>query len=329
MKIVFLGLDESEKAIIKKAFPVAQIVDGIPDIKNRSKVEVLSVFINNPLSKNELLLFPSLRYIVTRSAGCDHIDLDSCKKRRIAVYNIPDYGTETVAEYTILLMLAALRKFKACEGSLMKKINMTPRELEGKEANGKVLGVVGTGRIGISVIRIAKALGMKIIAYDKRGNPELKKSGVRFVSLQELIKTADVITLHLPLTKETYHTIGQKEIMKMKMGAIIINTARGGLIDVVALANAINTGQVGGAALDVIEAEELITHENDVLTKDIGNVKIKQAFIGNLLLQKDNVIIMPHMAYDTEEALARIIEKTMVTIKELENGKTGLYNRIM
>ncbi|MDO8554168.1 MAG: NAD(P)-dependent oxidoreductase [Candidatus Micrarchaeota archaeon] len=326
MKIAFVGIEDV--AGMRKTFPSAQFVKDISKLNNRNKIELLSVFIDCPIGKKELQQFPSLKYVVTRSAGYDHIDLKECKKRNISVYNVPDYGTETVAEYTILLMLAALRKFKACEDSLRSKAEIKPTELQGKEAFGKILGVVGTGRIGANVIKIANAFGMKIIAYDKFGNPELKKLGVKFVDFQELIKTSDVITLHLPLTKETYHMISEKELAKMKNGVIIINTARGGLIDIVALANAVNSGKVGGAALDVIEAEEIMTKENDVLTKNIDSSKIKQAFVGNILLQNENVIIMPHMAYNTEEALEKILEKTIITIKKLEKGKCELYNKV-
>lgn len=331
MNISFIGIDKSEKDELKKKFPNAQFVEEINDIQNKNKVDALSTFIHTRISKKELENLPALKYIITQSTGYDHIDIAACKKRDIKVYNIPDYGTESVAEYTMLLMLALLRKFKPSEAILQHNINIENIErLRGNELNGKILGIAGAGRIGAYVIRIAHAFGMRIIVYNKSAIPELgKKYNVEFVSFDNLLKESDIISLHLPLTKDTYHIIDKKAISKIKKGAFIINTARGGLIDIVALADAIEKNRIAGAALDVIEAEELIAHENDILKKEISAESVKQAFIGNMLLQKDNVIITSHVAYNTEEATRRITEKTIATIKELEKGKTDLYNRII
>jgi len=331
MNVSFIGIDTSEKNELKKHFPTAQFADEIKDIRNKNKVELLSTFIHTKISKKELEELSSLKYIITQSTGYDHIDIAACKKKGMGVYNIPDYGTESVAEYTILLILALLRKLKPSESILQRNINIENIEiLRGNELNSKVLGVVGAGRIGAYVIKIAHAFGMKIIAYNRSVIPELVKNyGVKFVSFEQLLKEADIISLHLPLISDTYHIIDKKAISKMKKGTYIVNTARGGLVDIVALAGALETKHIAGAALDVIEAEDLITHENDIIKKEVSADKIKQAFIGNMLLQKDNVIITPHVAYNTEEATRRITEKTIITIKELEKGKTGLYNRVI
>ncbi|MBI2079679.1 hydroxyacid dehydrogenase, partial [Candidatus Micrarchaeota archaeon] len=270
-----------------------------------------------------------LKYIVTQSTGYDHIDIETCRTKGVRVYNIPDYGTESVAEFTVLLMLALLRKFKMCENSLREHIDIGSTDLKGNEAGGKILGVIGTGRVGSHVIKIAHVLGMRIIAYNRSEIRELvAKYGVKFVRLSDLFKQSDVIILQLPLTEESYHIIDKKAISKMKKGVYIVNTARGGLVDTVALAEAIET-HVAGAALDVVEAEDLIAHESDVLKEKVNAEKIRRAFIGNMLLQRDNVIITPHVAYNTEEALRRITEKTITTIKELDNGKTDLYNLVV
>ncbi|MEM3071405.1 MAG: NAD(P)-dependent oxidoreductase, partial [Candidatus Anstonellales archaeon] len=307
----------------------ATFADTIQKLKGKKEVSLLSIFVNTVISKNELSLFPNLRYIITQSTGFDHIDIRECKRRGIRVYNIPDYGTQTVAEYSIFLMMALLRKFRKCESVLRTQVSVTHSELRGKDAYGKTLGVIGCGRIGSQVVRIAHGLGMKVLVHSHRRDSELEqKYGAKFVSFYTLIKSADIISLHLPLTRETKHIINKKTISKMKKGAIIINTARGGLVDVVALAEELQRGKLGGAALDVIESEDLIAHENDILTKKVGIDTIKRAFIGNMLLEFENVILTPHIAYNTEDAIRRIVEKTLWTINEIERGNEELYNLV-
>lgn len=326
MIVTFVGLEEQEKQKTRKIFPDAKNAENIAGADRNS--ELLSVFINDRLSKKELGSFKKLKFVVTRSTGYDHMDIKECRKRGIVVYNVPDYGTETVAEYTMLLILALLRKLKKSESILSSNAKINPKQLQGNEASGKTLGVLGTGRIGIRIIALAKAFGMEIVAYDKFPNPRLSEHKVKRSKLEDVIKKSDIVTLHLPLTDETRHIIDKKSISKMKHGVLIINTARGGLIDIEALAAGLDSGKIGGAAMDVIEAEDLIIKENDVLQKPMENKKIRQAFIGNMLLQRDNVIITPHIAYNTEEAMARILKTTVETIKELEKGNAKLSNKV-
>ncbi len=328
--VAFVGLEhETDIPFLKKSVPSAAFADTIGKIPNRRKTGILSIFLNTPIGKKELGLLPSLKYIITQCTGFDHIDLKECKKRGVTVYNVPDYGTQTVAEYSIFLMMALLRNFRKCEPILRTQISVNHDELRGKDSYGKTIGVVGAGRIGAHVVQIAHGIGMNILVYNHHRIPELEeKYGVSFVSMDELLKKSDVISLHLPLTKETNHIIGKKAIGKMKKGAILVNTARGGLVDIVALAEGLQSGKLGGAALDVVESEDLMAHENDILVKKMGLEKIKRAFIGNMLLEMENAIVTPHIAYNTEDALRRIAEKTVWTIKELEKGKEKLYNLV-
>lgn len=198
---------------------------------------------------------PRLGLVTTRSTGFDHIDLQACRERGIAVCTVPDYGSATVAEHAFALLLALSRRIPEAQ-SRARRGSFSYRGLTGFDLEGKVLGVVGCGRIGQHVMRIAGGFGMQRLAFDPSPQPGLDISlGIQFVPLPELLRRSDVVSLHGPLTSDTHHLFDDDAFAQMKPGAVLINTARGDLVDSRALERAFDRGIVSAAGLDVLEEE--------------------------------------------------------------------------
>ena len=337
-KIVFLDVEpweeEKLKEYVKEEGIEAEVVFDSRsaneiDLETVKDATVLSVFIHSKLDREILERLDKLKFVVTRSTGFDHIDLDYCKQRGIVVCNIPDYGDNTVAEFTMLLILALVRKFNRVSRAIKKDVRIDPKQLRGNDLFGKTIGIVGAGRIGSYVAKLAHGFGMKILYYDIRKNETIESNyGAKKVELEELLKNSDIITLHLPLTKETRHIINSENIKLVKKGAFFVNTARGELVETKALVEALSNGVLSGVALDVIEGEKILKKEVDVIRKEPSYDELLSAFTGHVLLKFDNVILTPHIAYNTWEALERIVQKTVKTIKEYLNGNVELYNRV-
>ncbi|MBI2104696.1 MAG: hydroxyacid dehydrogenase [Candidatus Omnitrophica bacterium] len=276
--------------------------------------EILSVFIYSTLTASLLRRLPRARFIATRSTGFDHIDLAACRKRRIAVSNIPSYGENTVAEHTFALILALSRNIHKAYVKTIKG-DFSLEGLQGFDLKGKTLGVVGGGHIGLHVIKMAKGFGMEVLVHDVRRNVFLSEVlDFRYVPLEALLRRSDIISLHLPHLPSTHHLMDRAAFRLMKRGALLINTARGGLIDTDALVWALDEGIVGGAGLDVLEGEELVKEERQLLSKDFPKEKLATALRNHILLHRENVVITPHIAFDSREALQRILETTVQNI---------------
>ena len=235
-----------------------------------------------------------LRVIGRAGTGLDNIDLKTAKERGVVVINTPEALVNSVAELVIGLMIAVSRKI-ALADKLVRAGEWPKHRLMGQELKGKTLGIVGFGRIGRRVAEMALTIGMEILAYDVIEIPRevLEKLRTRLVPLEELLANSDYITLHVPLTEETYHMIGEKELRMMKKNAIIINTSRGAVIDTEALYKALKEGWIAGAALDVFEQEplprdsRLIELDNVVLTPHIGAQTVEaQELAGTLLAER-------------------------------------------
>lgn len=282
--------------------------------------EIISVFTHSEtLSNKKLDLFPNLKLIATRSTGFNHIDLDYCKKRGIEVVNVPRYGEVTVAEFAFGLMLNLARKIICAEHD-MKHNRVDVSNYMGFDLSGKTIGVVGTGSIGQHMIKIAQGFGMNVIAYDLYPKPELKKLYAK--NLDSLFKKSDIISLHVPSTPENIHLLDEKAFAKMKRGVIIINTARGDLIDTQALYQALRDGQVGGAGLDVLENEDFLVHDEIMTSTRLKDNEFLLDSAMNLkLMQFDNVIATPHIAFNTKDAIDRINDTTFDNIKNFLKGK--------
>jgi D-lactate dehydrogenase len=287
-----------------------------------SNAEIASPFVNSRLDASALSQFPKLKMIATRSTGYDHIDLNYCASHGITVSNVPDYGDSTVAEHVFALLLAVARKLvEATERT--RRGWFTQTGLRGFELRDAVMGVVGTGRIGLRVIEIARGFGMNVLAYDLRPD-EAAASRLNFTyaSFDELLSNSDVVTLHVPATSGSVRLLSDREFSRMKPGAILINTARGHIVDVEALVRALADGKLRGAGLDVLPQEPLIREEAAIFhQKTVRDAEDFKALVANhVLLRFPNVICTPHNAYNTEAALERIIATTLANIEAFARG---------
>lgn len=250
-------------------------------------------------------------YISTRSAGYNHIDVDFAKSVGITVGNVM-YSPDSVADYTLMLMLMAVRNAKAI---ILRADSHDFRLLDqrGKELRDMTIGVIGTGRIGTAVMDRLRGFGCDVLAYDLRSKASIDFAD--YVPLDELLRRSDIVTLHTPLSADTRHLLNRQRIEQMKPGAFIINTGRGPLLDTEALISALQSGKLGGAALDVLEEEEGVFYA-DYRDKPITSNLLSR------LQELPNVVITPHTAYYTEHALRDMIENTMLNCRKFEEGET-------
>jgi D-lactate dehydrogenase len=273
--------------------------------------EVVSVFIYSRLDKGTLQRLDSVKLVATRSTGFDHIDLTTCRARGVTVANVPRYGENTVAEHTFGLILAVSRRIHKAY-LRTSRFDFRLEGLRGFDLKGKTLGVVGAGSIGLHVIRIAGGFGMRVLAYDPDEQQLLAEVlDFEYAPLERVLREADVLSLHAPLVPATRHMINRENIRLMKRGAILVNTARGGLIDTRALVMALDEGILAGAGLDVIEGEELIREEAQLLQGGMTGEHVQTLLHDYNLLRRDNVVITPHIGFYSEEAQRRILDTTV------------------
>ena len=292
------------------------------DVQAVNDAEIVSVFIYSTVNKDVLEKLPRLRMIATRSTGYDHIDIEQCKKRGITVSNVPYYGENTVAEHAFGLVLSLSRKiYKAVLRT--SRLDFSLESLKGFDLKNRTIGVVGAGRIGLHVVRIAKGFGMDVLVYDVRQEQLLAEVlGFTYVSFEELLQRSDVISLHVPLNKATYHLINRDNIHLIKKGAVLVNTARGSIVDTEALLSALDQGILSGAGLDVFEGEESIKEETALLAQAMPRDKMREIILSYALLHRENVVITPHIAFYSEEALHRIMETTEANILGFLKGES-------
>ncbi|MDB5570416.1 MAG: hydroxyacid dehydrogenase [Hyphomicrobiales bacterium] len=285
-------------------------------------VEIACPFVHSRLSGAVLQQMPRLRLVATRSTGTDHIDLEACRARGVTVCNVPNYGDNTVAEHTFALMLAvAHRLIEAVEST--RRGDFASTGLRGFDLYGRRLGVIGAGRIGRRVIGIAKGFGMDVLAFDAQPDPRFAaQAGFRYVALNELLAQSDVVTLHVPATKATAGLIGARELALMKPDAVLINTARGDVVDVTALVRALQEKRLRGAGLDVLPQEPLLRDEAEIFrNEDATRPDLKSLLASHVLLQMPNVVVTPHNAFNTQDAVQRIIATTMENIEAFADGR--------
>ena len=253
-----------------------------------------------------------VKYVTTRTIGYDHIDVKAARELGMTVANAP-YGPCGVADYTVMLILMTIRKMKR----IIERTNIQDYSLagiQGRELKDLTVGVIGTGRIGRTVLKDLSGFGCRLLAYDLFENEEVKNSGVPYVTLEEMWRQADVITLHTPLTDDNYHMINSEAISKMKDGVMIINTARGGLIDSAALISGIESGKIGGAGLDVVENEfglYYYDHKSDILNN--RELAVLRGF--------PNVTVSHHMAFYTDDCVDTVVRDSLLGCKYFVEGK--------
>lgn len=327
-KIAFFGVKSWERPIIEKeiinldVYGVGLFEGELQDnIELAKKYEIVSVFIYSKMDKEVLDKLPDLKMIATRSTGVDHIDTEECKKRKITVMGVPTYGSDTVAEYTFGLILAVAKNIVEAHQAV-EEDEFSPEGLTGIDLFGKTLGIVGLGKIGANVAKMARGFGMKIVAVEKTPEAKIvKKYRVKIVDLETLLKESDVVTLHVPAVKETYHLINRDNIKLMKQGSILVNTSRGAVVETSALIWALNKNILRGVGLDVVEEEDKVESLSMVMSQRPTKSDLQDVLSYHMLRDRDDVVFTPHNAFNTEEAIGRIIKTTVENIKNFKYYK--------
>jgi D-lactate dehydrogenase len=272
-------------------------------------------FVNDDLSATvlESLACGGTRFLALRSAGFNHVDLAAADRLGIAVARVPSYSPHAVAEHTIALILTLGRKIHRAHMRVHEG-NFALEGLLGFELHGRTVGLVGTGKIGSVVAAILRGFGSDVVGADPVRNPQFVEAGGRYVSLDDLVAGADVISLHCPLLPETRHLIDAPTLARMRRGAMLVNTGRGALVDTIATIEALKTGHLGTFALDVYE------EEGDLFFEDLSGQVIQDDVFARLLTMP-NVLVTGHQGFFTEEALHDIAATTIANLDAFENGE--------
>lgn len=287
-----------------------------------SDAEVVSGFIYSSFGDHVIEQLSNLKLVATRSTGFDHIPIDLCRERGIAVCNVPTYGSNTVAEHVFGLLLTISHKLEEAIDRT-RKGDFSPKGLQGFDLQGKTMGIVGTGSIGRDAIRIAKGFGMDVLAFDVAPDEEAAlRLDFRYVALDELLANSDIVSLHVPANEKTRHLISRAEFEKMKDGAVLINTARGDVVDTQALVRALSEQKLSAAGLDVLPEEPVIREEAELLRSIYEQRHDLNTLLANhVLVHMRNVVVTPHSAFNTREAVQRILDTTVENIQAFAKGE--------
>ena len=339
MKIVFVETEDDEQPFFVDSLDGHEVsfVDTLEEVP--VDAEIVSVFVNSRVDGAFFRRRPEVVLVTSRSSSTDHLDFVAAKKRGVTLVNVPDYGAATVAEHTFALILGVVRKLRDCLASGRGK--GSSERLRGIELHGKTIGVVGTGRVGLQVIRIAHGFAMKPVAYDMSPRHQMAQMlEFEYVTLERLLKISDIITLHIPLNAKTRHVLNARRIAKCKHGFILINTARGALVDIEALIAGLESGQVGGVGLDVLEDEKAFNADSakllgaqivqriQAVATPGGDPERREERLRELqglmrnrrLLAHPNVFFTPHVGFNSVEAIERINIGTVENIQKFIAG---------
>ena len=305
-RIAFLEVDLEDQQLVRERFPDAMITEAALNtsglIEKYKDVEVISCFTNSDFRQEVIEKLPNLQLVCTRSVGYDHINIAACRERGIIVCNVPDYGSHIIAEHVFALLLSTLRHVHEGE-KRVESGTFDYHGLRGIALRGKTIGIIGTGKIGRMVAEIAHGFGMNILVADQCRTLEIvEKLGVHYVSLNQLLSQSDIVTLHVPGTKETDHMINDAAFERMKDGAILVNTARGSLIDSHALLGALNSGKVAHALLDVLEHEQNFEENKD-------------------LIRHPHVVTTPHVGFYADDSMRNMYVDSFQSIEQWMQGR--------
>jgi D-lactate dehydrogenase len=341
VKICFVETEGEEREYFRAHLGGDHALEFVDTLDEAQEdVEALSVFVHSKVSPEFMAAHPRLRLVVTRSTGYDHIAVPEARARGITVCRVPNYGENTVAEHSFALLLALSRRLRESLASYSAR-HFSYQALRGFDLMGKTFGIVGTGRIGLHAARIARGFQMEVLAYDVKTQPLVAATlDFQYVPFEELLHRSDVISLYIPLMPQTCHIINRDTLALCKPGVVIINTARGGLIDSAALLEAMESGHVRGAGLDVLEDERVLEQDSTrIIGQEIvSNVQQSDARdeeprlsnerleeLGNLvrdsrLIARPDVIFTPHSAFNSAEAVDRIDAQTVRAIVQYVAG---------
>jgi D-lactate dehydrogenase len=341
MKIYFVEVESSERRFFESQLADHELnfVSGLQEVD--ADAEIVSTFIYSRIDGSFLDRHPAVKLIATRSTTHDHVELESCAQRNVTMCIVPTYGDHVVAEHTFALLLAVARRLRE---SMTSKgdFHFSYEALRGFELRYKTFGIIGAGRIGLHTVPIARSFGMKVIAYDPQPWPErAKELGFRYVPFEELLRGSDIISLHANLNPSSYHILNRDAFAKCRPGVVIINTARGKLIDTEALIEALDKEIVSGAGLDVLGEESVMRRRAERIISDQIIQRVREPVervrpaardpvrtkeiqklmrLGSLLLRPE-VVCTPHTAFNCEEAIERINRVTVENIKAFADGK--------
>ncbi len=303
--LLFLEVDPEDEPLIRSRFPDATIVHSALNddalIEAAQSATIICGFIYSAFPQRVLAQLPHLRLLLTRSVGYDHIDLNACSSQGIAVCHVPDYGSHVIAEHVFALLLSTIRHVSEA-GEQVRHGHFDYHGLRGMALMGKTIGILGTGKIGMNTAKIAAGFGMRILAVDRCRVLELEeKYGVHYVDLDTALRQSDVISLHLPVLPDTRHLLSTPAFSLMKDGVIIVNTARGELIDTEALLVALKSGKVSHALLDVLEDEQNYASNQE-------------------LIRHPHVLVTPHIAFYADDSMQRMYTDSFHSIDQWTSG---------
>lgn len=276
--------------------------------------QAVCVFVNDVLDAEVIAMLAKLnvQLITLRCAGFNHVDLEAAKFYGITVARVPEYSPHSVAEHAVALMLTLNRKIHRASARV-REANFSLDGLLGFDMHGKTVGVVGTGKIGQCVAKIMAGFGCKVLAFDPYPNQQCIDAGASYVTLETLLSSSDIVSLHCPLTPETHHLIDEKAIKRMRPGVMLINISRGAVIDTRAIIRGLKSGVIGSLGLDVYEEEE------NLFFRDLSGTVIHDDVFARLLTFP-NVVITGHQAFFTDEALSEISKRTIANISAFEHA---------
>src|SRR3989344_2083083 len=316
MKILYCYNEDWERDFITERLTGHELVFVKGTLQEQRELsadaEALSLFVNSSANAELLRKLPALKLIAARSTGYDHIDKNYAKEKGIAIAYVPTYGENTVAEFAFALLLSLSRKICDAYDQVRTTGSFSQLELRGLDLKGKTIGIVGTGHID-----------MRILAYDVKENAEAAgRLGFSYLPFEELLAQSDILSLHAPYNEHTHHMINRESIKKMKRGSILINTARGGLVESEALVAALEDGTVAGVGLDVLEGEGFMDNEVALLASEAPQVDdLKRVVANQYFIDHPRVIVTPHNAYNTREAIERILGTTCENIISFAQGR--------
>lgn len=284
--------------------------------------DAISVFVNSKVDGALLDKFPKAKLIAARSTGFDHIDINEVAHRGGMTATVPTYGEHTVAEFAMALLLALSRRIYDAYRRIETTGSFSQENLRGFDLRGRTIGIVGTGHIGVHMIRMAKGFGMNVVAFDVHQNDALASElGFRYMSFDDLLANSDIISLHAPYNPHTHHMINQDNVGKIKRGAYLINTARGGLVETAALVRGLEEGIIAGAGLDVLEEEGHLEDEAGLISMVHPNEDALRTLLANhYFIHHPHVIVTAHIAFNTQEAIERILNTTIQNIQAFKGG---------
>jgi len=298
-------MNGAQKKLLENSFEDVRVFSRAMDLQNINEVLDSDILVSRPrgmklnFNRATLSKFKNLKYICVMSTGFDHIDLDYCKEKGIIVSNVPSYSESSVAEQTFALILAISRKIPS--SVRLKKDEFNLDKIKGFDLHGKILGVIGSGKIGLEVIKIAKGFGMKVLAYDVVFNDVARRElDYEYVSLDDLLRSSDIVSIHAPYNKHTYHMLNKDNLAIIKKGVVLINTSRGELIESKALLDNLKTSRISFAGLDVLE---------------------KGFKFNKNLMKMRNVLITPHNASNTVESKKKVFDETLENMRSFINGE--------